>query len=95
MMGEARRTDRVAGKSDPVDATAVARAALRHPELPEATLAAIERQIGLLVAHREILAFDRAGLLEVHRPLAAGRVADTASWIPSVSGEAPRAPFSP
>jgi transposase len=59
MMGESRRTDRVAGKSDPVDATAVARAALRHPELPEATLAGIEREIGLLVAHREMLVNER------------------------------------
>lgn len=59
MMGEARRTDRVSGKSDPVDATAVARAALRHPELPEATLAGIEREIGLLVAHREMLVNER------------------------------------
>ncbi len=59
MMGEARRGDRVAGKSDPVDATAVARAALRHPELPEATLAGIEREIGLLVAHREMLVNER------------------------------------
>lgn len=59
MMGEARRTDRVSGKSDPVDATAVARAALRHPDLPEATLAGIERDIGLLVAHREMLVNER------------------------------------
>jgi transposase len=59
MMGEARRTDRVSGKSDPVDATAVARAALRHPELPEATLAGAEREIGLLVAHREMLVNER------------------------------------
>jgi transposase len=59
MMGEARRTDRVAGKSDPVDATAVARAALRHPDLPEATLAGVERQIGLLVGHREMLVNER------------------------------------
>lgn len=59
MMGEARRTDRVWGKSDPVDATAVARAALRHPELPKATLAGVEREIGLLVAHRESLVNER------------------------------------
>lgn len=59
MMGEARRTDRVWGKSDPVDATAVARAALRHPDLPEATLAGVEREIGLLVAHREMLVNER------------------------------------
>lgn len=48
MMGEARRTDRVRGKSDPIDAAAVARAALAHPDLPEATLAGPEREIGLL-----------------------------------------------
>jgi transposase len=59
MMGESRRSDRVWGKSDPVDATAVARAALRHPDLPEATLAGPERQIGLLVAHREMLINER------------------------------------
>jgi transposase len=59
MMGQARRTDRVWGTSDPVDATAVARAALRHPELPEATLAGPEREIGLLVAHRESLVRER------------------------------------
>jgi transposase len=59
MMGESRRTDRVWGKSDPVDATAVARAALRHPDLPEATLAGVEREMGLLVAHRESLVGER------------------------------------
>ncbi len=59
MMGESRRTDRVWGKSDPVDAVAVARAALRHPDLPEATLAGIEWEIGLLVAHREMLVNER------------------------------------
>jgi transposase len=59
MMGESRRSDRVSGKSDPIDATAVARAALRHPDLPEATLAGPEREIGLLVAHRESLVRER------------------------------------
>lgn len=59
MMGETRRADRVAGKSDPVDAAAVARAALRHPELPEAVLAGIERDLGILVAHREMLVNER------------------------------------
>jgi transposase len=60
MMGESRRTDRIRGKSDPVDATAVARAALAHPDLPEATLSGPEREIGLLVAHRESLVRERA-----------------------------------
>lgn len=59
MMGESRRTDRISGKSDPVDATAVARAALRHPDLPVASLPGIEREIGILVAHREMLVRER------------------------------------
>jgi transposase len=59
MMGESRRADRVRGKSDPIDATAVARAALAHPDLPVATLAGPEREIGLLVAHRESLVRER------------------------------------
>jgi hypothetical protein len=50
MMGESRRSERVSGTSDPIDATAVARAALRHPELPQATLAGPDKEIGLLVA---------------------------------------------
>ena len=59
MMGESRQADRVRGKSDPIDATAVARAALAHPDLPVATLAGPEREIGLLVAHRESLVRER------------------------------------
>ena len=59
MMGQARRADRVRGKSDPIDAEAVARAALARPELPVATLAGIERDLGLLVAHRESLVNER------------------------------------
>lgn len=59
MMGEARRADRIRGKSDPIDAEAVARAALSHPDLPIATLAGIEWDIGLLVAHRESLVNER------------------------------------
>jgi transposase len=59
LMGESRRADRVRGKSDPIDAEAVARAALAHPELPVATLAGIERDLGLLVAHRESLVNER------------------------------------
>lgn len=59
LMGESRRADRVRGKSDPIDATAVARAALAHPDLPRATLAGPEREIGLLVAHRESLVRER------------------------------------
>jgi transposase len=59
MMGESRRADRVRGKSDPIDAAAVARAALSHPDLPVATLAGPEREIGLLASHRESLVNER------------------------------------
>lgn len=62
LMGEARRADRVRGKSDPVDATAVARAALSHPDLPAATLAGPEREIGLLAAHREQMVNERTAI---------------------------------
>lgn len=59
LMAAHRRTDRTFGKSDPIDARAVATAALRHRELPEARLAGPEREIGLLAAHREDLVAER------------------------------------
>lgn len=59
LMGVSRRADRVRGKSDPIDAEAVARAALAHPDLPRATLAGPELDIGLLGAHRETLINER------------------------------------
>lgn len=59
LMAAHRRTDRTFGKSDPIDAKAVAVAALRHRELPEARLAGSEREIGLLAAHREDLVAER------------------------------------
>ena len=59
LMAGARRGARTRGKSDPIDARAVAQAALRHPELPEAHLAGIERDIRLLLDHREDLVAER------------------------------------
>jgi transposase len=59
LMATHRRTDRTFGKSDPIDATAVGRAALRHRELPEARLVGPEREIGLLASHREDLIAER------------------------------------
>ena len=59
LMAAQRRTDRTFGKSDPIDAKAVAIAALRHRDLPEARLAGPEREIGLLAAHREDLVAER------------------------------------
>lgn len=55
LMGRERRSGRERGKSDPIDGLAVARAALREPDLPEARLAGPEREIRLLVDHREDL----------------------------------------
>ena len=59
LMGQARRTGRARGKSDPIDATAVARAALAHPELPAARLDGPELELHLLLAHREDLVGER------------------------------------
>lgn len=59
LMGQARRSGRQRGKSDPIDAAAVARAALAHPELPAATLAGPELELHLLVSHREDLVAER------------------------------------
>jgi transposase len=62
LMGEARRAQRSAGKSDPIDALAVARAALREgPEtLPAAHLDAQALELKLLLAHRENLVSARS-----------------------------------
>ncbi|HEY8814321.1 MAG TPA: transposase, partial [Candidatus Dormibacteraeota bacterium] len=59
LMGSARRTGRELGKSDPIDALAVARAALREPQLPVAQLEDREREVKLLVDHREDLVGER------------------------------------
>jgi transposase len=59
LMGTARRTGRELGKSDPIDALAVARAALREPHLPVAQLEGKEREVKLLVDHREDLVGER------------------------------------
>src|SRR5581483_336088 len=59
MMSGARRAAREAGKSDPIDALAVARAAWREPDLPIARLAGPERELRLLVDHRDDLVRER------------------------------------
>jgi transposase len=59
LMAGARRGGRARGKSDPIDARAVATAALRHPELPAAHLPGAERDVRLLVDHREDLVGER------------------------------------
>lgn len=59
LMAGARRSGREPGKSDPIDALAVARAALREPDLPVARLDGVERDIRLLVDRREDLVAER------------------------------------
>lgn len=59
LMAGVRRSGREPGKSDPIDALAVARAVLREPDLPMATLDGPDRTIRLLVDHREDLVGER------------------------------------
>jgi transposase len=59
MMAGARSSARAYGKSDPIDAACVARAALREPDLPEAHLTGPELDVRLLVDHRADLVQER------------------------------------
>lgn len=62
MMAQTRRSARTQGKSDPIDAAAVARAALREPDLPPARLDGPDREIKLLVDYRESLIGQRTAV---------------------------------
>lgn len=59
LMAHARDAARSYGKSDPIDALAVARAALANPDLPVARLDGPTRELRLLVDHREDLVAER------------------------------------
>jgi transposase len=59
LMAGARSSARTRGKSDPIDALAIARAALREPELPLAQHDQPSREVKLLVDHREDLVGER------------------------------------
>jgi transposase len=61
LMAGRRRASREAGKSDPIDALAVARAALEEgvSSLPLATLEGPAREVKLLLDHREDLVWER------------------------------------
>lgn len=63
MMAEHRRTARTRGKSDPIDALAVARATQREPDLPVATHDEVSRELKLLVDRREDLAKHRTATI--------------------------------
>jgi transposase len=59
LMAHARDSARGYGKSDPIDALAIARAAAREPDLPVAHLDEVARALRLLVDHREDLLAER------------------------------------
>lgn len=63
LMGQARRGGRERGKSDPIDATAVARAAQAHPDLPVARHDEASRELKLLVDRREDLVAERTRMI--------------------------------
>ena len=59
LMAQARASARTRGKSDPIDALAVARAFLREPDLPVASHDEVSRELKLLVDRREVLVGQR------------------------------------
>jgi transposase len=63
MMAEHRRTARTRGKSDPIDALAVARAAQREPDLPAASHDEISRELKLLTDRRDDLVKHRTATI--------------------------------
>lgn len=63
LMARCRDSARTYGKSDPIDALAVARAALREPGLPSARLDGPERELRLLVDHRDDLVAERTRMM--------------------------------
>lgn len=62
LMSEVRSTVREPGKSDPIDALATARAALREPGLAVAELDGPAREVRMLVDYREQLVRERTRL---------------------------------
>jgi transposase len=62
LMAAYRCSGRERGKSDPIDALAVARAALREPDLPVARLDGPARTVKLLSDHRGDLVAERTRL---------------------------------
>lgn len=63
LMAGARSSARTWGKSDPIDALAIARAALREPDLPVAEHDDASRELKLLVDHREDLVGERTRMI--------------------------------
>jgi transposase len=63
LMAQVRASARTRGKSDPIDALAVARAVLREPDLPIASHDEVSRELKLLVDRREDLVAQRTSTI--------------------------------
>jgi len=63
LMAQSRASARTRGKSDPIDALAVARAVLREPDLPVASHDEVSRELKLLVDRREVLVAQRTATI--------------------------------
>src|ERR1700694_1657467 len=64
LMAQTRASARTRGKSDPIDALAVARAVLREPDLPVASHDEGSRELKLLVDRREDLVAQRTATIK-------------------------------
>jgi transposase len=81
LMAQTRASARTRGKSDPIDALAVARAVLREPDLPVASHDEASRELKMLVDRREDLVAERTRMINrlrwhLHRLDPADPVAD-------------------
>jgi transposase len=63
LMAQTRASARTHGKSDPIDALAVARGFLREPDLPVASHDEVSRELKLLVDRRETLVAQRTATI--------------------------------
>jgi transposase len=63
LMAQVRASARTRGKSDPIDALAAARAALREPDLPVASHDETSRELKLLVDRRDVLVAQRTAAI--------------------------------
>ena len=63
LLAQTRASARTRGKSDPIDALAVARAFLREPDLPVASHDEVSRELKLLIDRREVLVAQRTATI--------------------------------
>jgi transposase len=63
LTAKTRRSSRTPGKSDPIDALAVARVALREPDLPVACHTPATREVKLLIDRHDVLVRHRSAIV--------------------------------